>query len=402
MLMFLLALSALVVMAQPAKQKPPPQQPQKDAQEPGIVVPTILVTVPVVVTDGFGNFVTGLKKEDFMVREDGRQQEIQELYDEEKAFSVALLIDTSRSTKQSLGDIRKAAQAFIKQLQPRDRVMIVTFDEQIRFINDFTNDVKELDKAIKTISSSYLTSMYDAIHRTVNEKLAQQPGRKAIVLLTDGVDTNSKTGTFENTLDLISSRGIVCYAIQYETRNQGSPLVRPLFFPGPGNFLPRGSSLMPRGFAPAYREDQETQQEEKKQEQQEPPKSKSIINLPRTTDPASTAPRASTAPPDQEPRRSSRQIIYLDPKNTRDRYQLAGAFLSQLALRTGARHMRAENLGNTSFAFATIAAELRHQYTLTYQPTNIARDGSYRTIVVNVGNRNLVVRARPGYDAPRQ
>ncbi len=93
-----------------------------------IKVNTALVTVPVVVTGRYGQFVTGLSRNDFRLQENGEPQQITSFSSTETPFNVALLIDTSRSARNKLGAIRKAALNFIKQLQPNDCVLIVTFD----------------------------------------------------------------------------------------------------------------------------------------------------------------------------------------------------------------------------------------------------------------------------------
>ena len=231
-LIFTVALTAVCGWTVLAQERP--RSETADQQE-TIKIGTSLVTVPVIVTDPYGRLVRGLSRADFSVREDGVNQRIENFSAEEAPFDVALLIDTSRSTQNKLAAIRKAAVSFFKQLQPRDRVMIVTFDEKVRFVNDFTNNPIELDRAVKQLKSSYLTSLYDAIHLTVTEKLMSARGRKAIVVLTDGVDTASKLADFESTLGLIASSGIIAYAIQYETRNDGAPIMKPLFLPGFSN-----------------------------------------------------------------------------------------------------------------------------------------------------------------------
>jgi Ca-activated chloride channel homolog len=210
-------------------------QGQRGEQEPqrpdAIKVNTALVTVPVVVTDRYGQFVTGLSRNDFKVHENGEPQQIASFSSTEAPFNVALLIDTSRSTKNKLGAIRKAALNFVKQLQPNDRVLIVTFDEKVNILGDFTSDRREIERAIRSVKSSYATSLYDAIHLTINEKLAQIKGRKAIVALTDGVDTWSRQATYESTLELIATAGVSAYAIQYDTRNSGGSPASPLDLP---------------------------------------------------------------------------------------------------------------------------------------------------------------------------
>lgn len=374
----LLLASVALGQTQQQQQTDPAQQTDEKLK-----INTSLVTVPVIVTDGYGRFVTGLKEKNFSIREDGVTQRIEDFDDTESPFYVALLIDTSRSTKNKLGVIRKAAREFIKQLQPNDRVMVVTFDDSVRFVSDFSGNYKELDRAIGSAESSYYTTLYDAIYQTVTEKLLPLKGRKAIVVLTDGVDTHSKLATYESVLDLVAAQGVITYAIQYETRNDGSTLMKPMFIPGQ-RFMPSGSASLP-------------QQEQRSQS--EPSKEKPIINIPRTAIPG--VPGRQPEPAGQS--RSGGQVIYVGNTPKRDRYLIATEFLRSLALQSGARHIRAENIENTSFAFALIAEELRHQYTLTYYSSNEARDGKYRAISVNVTplDRAALVRSRPGYHAPR-
>lgn len=408
-LLTLMIASSLTAFGQQPPQTPPPAKPQEPAQQQQqqqtddkYKINTALVTVPVTVTDPYGRFITGLKQRNFTVREDGVKQEIQDFFSTEEPFNVALLIDTSRSTRNKLGVIRKAALTFIKQLQPNDRVMIVSFDEKVNFISDFTSDHRELERAIHTLQSSYLTSLYDAIQRTVTEKLIPLKGRKAIVVLTDGVDTASKQGTFESTLELVASNGIASYAIQYETRNDGAPLMRPLYFPGQG-FMPAGSVSSADRWRDADHESAVAQQQEQQERQPDAQKNKPIVNIPRPASPGITLPQPSTDAPPAEKPRSTNQVIYLNQAPKRDRYLIGTDYLRALATQSGALHIRAESIENTSFAFARIADELRHQYTLTYISSNENRDGAYRMISVNVSapDSGVIVRTRQGYRAPK-
>ena len=358
------------------------------AQRPDVIkVDTSLVTVPVVVTDGYSRFVTGLTRRDFRLQEDGVPQEIADFSSTEAPFNVALLLDASRSTRKKLGTIRRAALDFIRQLQPQDRVLIVTFDERVRFLSDFTSDRKELERVVNAVETGYATSLYDAIHRTVVEKLAPLPGRKAIVVLTDGVDTSSRQATYESTLDLISRTGIVSYAIQYETRNDGGPVMKPIFIPpmSPGYFL---SHFGPRRQDPDRPSSQSDG--EKAREQGQP------INIPLSIRTSIGAPPPSSLPREPAPARTRGQ----SSQPTRDRYLIATDYLRSLAAQSGARYLRAESIENTAYAFALIADELRHQYTLAYYSTNDRRDGGYRSITVGVSRGDLAVRARQGYRAP--
>jgi VWFA-related protein len=379
-----------------SEQKP---EQKKYQQQPIFKIGTSLVTVPVIVTDRYGRFTTGLNRGDFTVREDGVTQKIEDFSSIESPFSVALLIDTSRSTQNKLGAIRKAALTFVKQLQPRDRVMIVTFDERVRFVSDFSNDVDALERAIKTVKSSYLTSLYDAIYLTMTEKMSRVQGRKAIVVLTDGVDTASKQATFESTLELVASTGVVCYAIQYETRNDGGPIMKPIFIPNSSasSFV---SNFSGRSVNWQDQQPQQPQQrpepESEKKEQRAP-----LINIPRpgTSVLGSGTPSGDrTASPGAKP---SSQVNSQAQQPLRDRYLIAVDFLRALAVQSGALHLRAETIENTSYAFLRIATELRNQYTLTYISTNEERDGNYRNIAVNIDRDDLIVRARQFYRAPK-
>jgi Mg-chelatase subunit ChlD len=402
---------------QGAANRPAPGGAPRTLQDPNqevIKIGTNLVTVPVVVTDPYGRFARGLEQLDFTVREDGVSQKIENFSAEESAFDVALLIDSSRSTQNVLNTIRKAAISFFRQLQPRDRVMIVTFDEKVRFINDFTNNPAELERAVKNIRTGYLTSLYDAIDKTINEKLVQARGRKALVILTDGVDTASKKATFESTLELIAQTGIIAYAIHYETRNDGGRLMKPLSLPPPGgagfaaSFAP--VAVPQASEASASARAQAAGLPVSGQGAQDPaPTPRPIINLPAPTQ--MPTPRPSTpsgpettspvAPQRAEPGSRPSSRVNSQPKQTlRDRELVAIDYLRSLAVQSGARFIRAENVENTSFAFRLIAEELRYQYTLSYISNNEKQDGGYRSIAVQVGRPGLLVRARLGYRAP--
>jgi len=377
-------------------------QQQQDPQQPLIKIPTSLVTVPVIVTDRYGRFITGLNRDDFSIREDGVLQNVEDFSSTEAPFNVALLIDTSRSTQNKLGTIRKAALSFIKQLQPNDRVMIVTFDEQVRFISELTDNRAELERAVKSLKSSYLTSLYDAIYRTIAEKMLQIQGRKAIVVLTDGVDTASKKGSFENVLEAVAATGIISYAIQYETRNDGGPIMKPLSLPGiPSNSFVSKSS----GASIRWQNQDEARQQSKANPEKSATEKKDdrqpFINLPRPTGSIfneGSSNKSKTSSPGSVP---STQVNSQAQQPLRDRYLVAADFLKSLAAQSGALYIRAESIENTSYAFQRIAEELRHQYTLTYVSTNEQRDGNYRAIAVRTNHPNLIVRARLGYRVPK-
>jgi VWFA-related protein len=343
------------------------------------------VTVPVIVTDRYGHFITGLTRKEFTVREEGSQQKIEDFSSTEAPFSVALLIDTSHSTKNKLGRIRKAAETFIKQLLPNDRIMVVSFDDKVRFICDFTSDHAELKRAVKSLESNYKTSLYDAIHLTINEKMNKIQGRKAIVVLTDGVDTASKQATFESAIELAASAGIITYAVQYETRNDGGSPIKPRDLPGAANLFAPSPGLK---WQDSPQQKPKPESEESKSESE----GKSLINIPR---PKQDAPTSTPGAPPSSRVNSQRQQPIRDP------YLIATDFLRTLAAQSGGLPFKAETIENTSYAFQLIATELHNQYTLTYISSNERRDGNYRAIAVGVNNSDLVVRARRFYRAPK-
>jgi Ca-activated chloride channel family protein len=331
------------VQQPPTKQDPQkPKPPEQPGEEEIFKIGTTQVTVPVIITDGFGRYVKGLKKTDFAVQEDGAAQVIDDFNDESAPFSVALLVDLSLSTKNKLNDIKRTAIDFVKLLQPRDKVLVVAFDERVQFIGDFTGDQKSLEKSIKSLKTSYLTSIYDAIEQTIRERLLKTDGRKAIVVLSDGVDTGSKRATFDSTLELITRTGIVTYTVRYETRNDGSKQIKP-------EDLPNLKSPFINRFVNPLQQPSGTFQKQR-------PKDRDLLGI---------------------------------------------EFLQQLADRSGARYLRSESAIGTAYALALVADELRNQYTLTYDPTNKTEDGKFRQIDVQIKRRDLLVRARQGYIAPK-
>ena len=140
-------------------------------------------------------------------------------------FHVVLLLDTSASTREKLAVIRKAAVAFVEQLQSGDRVKVISFDDQVRDLNDFTNDRATLRNAINQTQPGQGTKLYDAFELALNS-IRRLQGRKAIVLFTDGVDWRSDEATFDTTLKGLDEEGVIVYPIRYETREETERIAR--------------------------------------------------------------------------------------------------------------------------------------------------------------------------------
>jgi Ca-activated chloride channel family protein len=179
-------------------------------------VDTTLVNLPVTVMNRQGRFVPNLRPEDFHIYEDGVEQHIAHFAEVEKPLVVALLLDTSASTSFRLADIKAAAIAFIDQLRPDDRVMVIAFSDQVDVIAEPTADHRLLRAAVLAARSGNSTHLYDAVDLVLNQRFNRISGRKAIVLLTDGVDHVSIESRAGNLHAAEETDAIIC-SVQYDT-----------------------------------------------------------------------------------------------------------------------------------------------------------------------------------------
>ncbi len=320
--------------------------PEEVDQNDIIRVNTTLVTIPVSVMDREGRYAPNLRKEDFRLWEDGVEQQIAFFAAVDKPFSVVLTIDTSSSTRFQLNEIQDAAITFVNQLQPADRVMVITFDDRIRVLTDFTNDRYRLREAIMQTRPGNGTKLYEAVDMIINQKLANVEGKKAIVLFTDGVDTTSKHASYESTIRDAEELDALIYPVQYDTYDPSSD--RGSSWPGPsgrsGNILIDILGSIGRGR------------------------------------------RGGIGGGGGGGVGSSRA-----------EYERGNRYLHELADRTGARLYQADTTQNLAAAFANVAEELRRQYSLGYYPKSQAQAGQRKSIRVRTTQPNLAVRARESY-----
>lgn len=328
-------------------------------------VNTTLVTIPVSVMERDGRYVPNLRKEDFRLWEDGVEQQIAFFATVDKPFSLVLVIDTSSSTRFKLNEIQDAAITFINQLQADDRVMVVTFDDKIRTLTDFTNDRRRLRDAIMQTRTGDGTKLYDAVDMVINQKLGQVQGKKAIVLFTDGVDTTSKHASYESTVRDAEELDALIYTVEYDTYS--------------GNFGGGGGGGGRHGGGGGW--------------------------------PGSN--------------RGSSGKVWIDilgsvlgggrngggrggggrgsggggggAGTSRGDYDLGDRYLHELSDRTGARLYQADTTDNLGTAFASVAEELRRQYSIGYYPKSQAQAGQRRSIKVRTTQPNLAVRTRDSY-----
>jgi Ca-activated chloride channel homolog len=170
-----------------------------ETDEETIKVDTNLISIPVTVATKNGSFVPSLSKGNFQVFEDGKEQEVAYFGTTDKPFTAILLIDVSGSTSLKIEQIQDGAIAFVQQMLPQDRAMVIAFDSGVKTLVEFSSDKNVLEAAIRKLRFGGGTSLYDAVDRTLEKQLQKIEGKKAIVLFTDGVDTTSRT-TYERTV----------------------------------------------------------------------------------------------------------------------------------------------------------------------------------------------------------
>jgi Ca-activated chloride channel family protein len=204
-----LILLMLACVASPAQQAPvhPPSASEPDTT---LKVDVKLVNVYATVTDAQGRPVAGLKRENFTLQEDGRDQTIS-VFDKESALplSIALAIDTSLSTRHDLPLEQASAKRFARTiLRPVDGLSVFGFSETVRQSTSYTADMKRIDEGIDHIRLGAATALYDAIY-LASRSLNHRQGRKVIVLITDGGDTISKIDYKEAVRAAEEAEGIV-------------------------------------------------------------------------------------------------------------------------------------------------------------------------------------------------
>ncbi len=203
--------SVLAVSAQTPKTSPTPP-----AEDTG-AVKTFEVRLPVTVTGKKDALVSGLTRNDFAVFEDGIQQEVTFFTDEKTnpPVYVGVLMDTSESTKGKMQFSKEAARNFIYTVTRlrKDKAAFMTFDNEINLRQDFTDKLDLLDKAVEKVKKTgSQTALYDAVWQFSDEKLRNAPGRRVIVIITDGDDTFSRAD-LRDAIDIAQRTETTIFAI---------------------------------------------------------------------------------------------------------------------------------------------------------------------------------------------
>jgi VWFA-related protein len=174
---------------------------------------------------------------------------------------VILLIDTSPSTAYKIEEIQKAAIAFTNLLKPQDNVMVIEFDAKVHVLTEATNNREKIHKAIRKADFGDGTALYDAVDFSLRKRLSKIEGRKAIVLFTDGVDTESYKNDYDTTLLEAAEADALIFPIYYNTylNNLGigndEVMSSPYPIPNSGNMDSRGTSSEEYAIGKKYLED---------------------------------------------------------------------------------------------------------------------------------------------------
>ncbi|HQZ83439.1 MAG TPA: VWA domain-containing protein [Pyrinomonadaceae bacterium] len=301
-----------------------------------INIETSVVRLNVGVADRQGRPITDLDRSVFTVYEDGVKQQIVGFEPSTAPFSVVLMLDMSGSTLPFRQVLKQAANRFVYALGPDDRVAVVEFYDRVNLRNDFTTNGKVILHSIDASNGRGKTRLFDAIDFAL-DKLAREKGRrKAIIVLSDGVDSLAQSADRDQLANMPDSK-------------------------------------VPNGIAPDdYRPMADVLRKSDKFGVSIYP-----LALP-TGDPAKLA----------DP--TARQIEMF--RAARERF----AFIAQ---RTGATIRTINRLEDMGRLYAEVAADLRTLYTIDYQPLNYKRDGKWHAIKVEVTNPELISRTRTGYFA---
>lgn len=347
--------------------KPTPPTPEEETEV--VRIDTELVDVPVAVQDKAGKPILNLKGLNFVIFEDDKKQEIAEFAATSAPFEIALLLDTSGSTRSELKTIRRAAQYFIDSLRPGDRVAIVSFRSEVadgrslavsEVITQLTEDRESLRAALARVTTSNGTPYYDAVIKIVESVFKAKPseefrGRRAMVALTDAVDSTSSSG-FEEAKDLLGSSGVANYFIRVDTR--------PFFeenLLGDCQTAIRFSQAQIRRYYSSFG---------------------ARSNVERTMDFCKIG--------EFERLAISKRL-----------YELADVEMSHLAKMSGGRIFEAGDLNDARSAFKQVADEIGTKYSLGYYSTNEKRDGTVRRIRIELKGLppGATVRSRDSYTA---
>jgi VWFA-related protein len=311
------------------------QQEQDDT----VVVNSNLVILNVGVADRKGQPVTDLSPRDFNVYEDGVKQSIVSFEPAASPFSLVLLLDMSGSTLNFRATLQQSALRFIDSLGPDDRVEVVAFNDKVQTLQRFTADRKKIAFAITYLAKGRgNTYLYKALDYSLQQLAREGKRRKAIVVLTDGLDTDMSNLDRQTTAEA-------------KTNDEAVASVKP----------DSASAL------------------------------RSVLDAADR--------QGVTIYPLALPSADPKNLLPLTPQQAAI-YTAARARMQSLADRTGGRLHEIRRLEDMGRLYAEVAADMRTLYSIAYQSSNArTHDGKWRSINIEVTRADAIARSRPGYYA---
>lgn len=192
-----------------------PKKVQEEVVQPGDVVSieTTEVMTPVTVRDSDGRLVSELKREDFRVFEDNKEQSLSDLALRQVPVDVVLMVDASSSVAKNLDDFRRAAEGFAGRLAAEDRISLIKFDDRVELLQDWTRSRYQLHRALGRVEAGMFTRFHDALILASREQFGQTKSRRAVIVLTDGIDSGRSSTTLKLALEALLKSQVTVYVI---------------------------------------------------------------------------------------------------------------------------------------------------------------------------------------------
>jgi VWFA-related protein len=339
------AAAPVVVTPQGAGTLPVP--PPRDGRVPTFGASAKSVRVPVSVLDKQGRPVLGLHGADFRIAEDGHRQEVTFFSGERRPLRIALALDVSTSMSDKMREVASALQHFIDLLEPADEILVLTFSADLHLEQDFTSDRELLERVFARLQPASGTALYDAAIEAIRRVAPGPAESKAVVLVTDGMDTASDA-SFEELREFARRSEVPVFSLGIG----GDGTFRRMFDPVGGSRIPGRGPRLPGGW----------------------PGGRGGWPGGGGRGPRTVA----------EPEFDARPLL-----------DLAEDTGGRATILKGLERERGSRIGRLQEAVEAIAITLRHRYLVGYEPP--ASKPGWRKIKVEVDRSAVVVQARKGY-----
>jgi Ca-activated chloride channel family protein len=170
------------------------------------------IKVPVTVFDGHGRPILGLGPRNFKIFDEGEERPIDNFVLDKNPVNVVVLLDMSGSVREEIEEIKNAAVSFAEAFGREDRIAVMTFADKLDLLQDWTNDPNKVKKSMKKAKPGYRTALFDALQEVGQNRFRSVAGKKVIIVLTDGVDNESRTG-YDTVLKQFIQSDIAVYIV---------------------------------------------------------------------------------------------------------------------------------------------------------------------------------------------